>query len=141
VLKTLHLPLTLISSQDGITTFHSKVEDIARQRLASDDKLQQLPPDIVHKELMQELDRQAPRESTLRCILISHRYPIVERTAAEICTLSNASFAVEVRSSVQRILQASMPGSTTIGDAQAPPATDDIDASQKPDASTAEQKP
>ncbi|KAF8735660.1 hypothetical protein AX14_001715 [Amanita brunnescens Koide BX004] len=119
------LLLSQFQLSDGITTFHSKVEDIARQRLASDDKLQQLPPDIVHKELMQELDR----------------YPIVERTAAEICTLSNASFAVEVRSSVQRILQASMPGSTTIGDAQAPPATDDIDASQKPDASTAEQKP
>lgn len=90
---------------------------------------------------MQELDRQAPRESTLGFILISHRYPIVERIAAEICTLSDASFADEVRSSVQRILQASMPDPTTIGDAQAPPATDDIDAAQKPDASTTEPKP
>ena len=91
---------------------------------------------------MQELDRQAPRESTLGFILISHRYPIVERIAAEICTLSDASFADEVRSSVQRILQASMPDpTTTIGDAQAPPATDDIDAAQKPDTSTTEPKP
>jgi len=86
---------------------------------------------------MQELDRQAPLESPLLFILISHRYPIVERTAAEICTLSDASFADEVRSSVQRILQASMPESTAIGDEQAPPATGDIDAAQNPDASTA----
>ncbi|KAF8351224.1 hypothetical protein F5887DRAFT_936416 [Amanita rubescens] len=114
--------LSQFQRSDGISTFQSKVEDIARQRLASDDKLQQLPPDIVHKELMQELDR----------------YPIVERTAAEICTLSDNSFADEVRSSVQRILQASIPESTAIGDEQAPPATGDIDAAQKPDASTAE---
>lgn len=117
--------LSQFQRSDAITTFKSKVEDIARQRLASDDKLQQLPLDMVHKELMQELDR----------------YPIVERAAADTCTLSDASFADEVRSSVQRILQASMPDSTTISDAQAPPAPDNVDAAQKPSASSAEPQP
>ncbi|KAK2466415.1 hypothetical protein APHAL10511_002057 [Amanita phalloides] len=99
--------LSQFQRSDGMITFKSKVEDIARQRLASDDKLQQLPLDVVHKELMQELDR----------------FPIVERVAAEVCATSDASFAEEVRCSVQRILQASLADATTIGNEQVPPAT------------------
>ncbi|KIL68206.1 hypothetical protein M378DRAFT_185243 [Amanita muscaria Koide BX008] len=116
--------LSQFQRSDGVATFKSKVDDIARQRLASDDKLQQLPPDMVHKELMQEVDR----------------YPIVERAAADICTLSDASFADDVRSSVQRILQASIPETTGAGNAGtgASPTTDGVkaDAAQKQEPSS-----
>ncbi|KAF8631280.1 hypothetical protein AX15_002606 [Amanita polypyramis BW_CC] len=130
--------LSQFQRSDGITTFKSKVEDIVRQRFTSDDKLQQLPPDVVHKELMQELDRQVPSSFYLVSALSSCRYPIVERAAADICTLSDTPFADEVRSSMQRILQASMPDPTGIGNMQAPPATVDLNAAQRPDASSAE---
>lgn len=37
--------------------FMARVEDIAKQKLASDSKLQYMPEAAVHRELMQELDR------------------------------------------------------------------------------------
>jgi hypothetical protein len=45
--------------KDGISAFKAKIEDIARQRLASDKKLRYLPPEAVYKELMQDMDRLA----------------------------------------------------------------------------------
>ena len=37
--------------------FTARIEDIARQRLVTDQKLLLLPHDVVHRELMQEVDR------------------------------------------------------------------------------------
>jgi hypothetical protein len=37
----------------------SRVEDIARKKLETDQRLQYMPPDAVHRDLQQELDRSA----------------------------------------------------------------------------------
>ena len=64
----------------------------------------------------------------------------MERAAADICTLSDASFADDVRSSVQRILQASIPETTGAGNTGTgtSPATDGVkaDATQKDEVSS-----
>jgi hypothetical protein len=38
----------------------SRVEDIVRQKLQSDKKLEYMPQEAVHRELMEELDRYGP---------------------------------------------------------------------------------
>ena len=43
--------------QDGIAPLMARVEDIAKQKLASDQKLQYMSEAAVARELMQELDR------------------------------------------------------------------------------------
>ncbi|KAI9574509.1 hypothetical protein HD554DRAFT_2011676, partial [Boletus coccyginus] len=83
--------LTQFQHSERIASFQSRVEDIARQRLASDPNLITQPRDAVHHELMGEIDR----------------YPILERAVAEAPLLSEASFAETIRSSVQRILDES----------------------------------
>ncbi|KIJ70463.1 hypothetical protein HYDPIDRAFT_105193 [Hydnomerulius pinastri MD-312] len=83
--------LAQFQSSDRIATFKSRVDDIARQRLASDPKLVHMPHDTVHRELVGEIDR----------------YPIVERAVTEAPLLSDASFAAGIRASVQRILDES----------------------------------
>ena len=35
----------------------SRVQDIVQQRLAEDERLHYLPPEAVHNELMQDMDR------------------------------------------------------------------------------------
>ncbi|KAL4075735.1 hypothetical protein V8B97DRAFT_143796 [Scleroderma yunnanense] len=75
-------------SQDRITGFKSRVDDIAHQRLASDHKLIHMSHDTVVRELMGEIDR----------------YPIVERAVAEAPLLSETSFVAAIRTSLQRIL-------------------------------------
>lgn len=40
-----------------MTSFMNRVEDIARKKLDADEKLQYMPPETVHRELMLELDR------------------------------------------------------------------------------------
>ncbi|KAH7931263.1 hypothetical protein BV22DRAFT_8306 [Leucogyrophana mollusca] len=81
--------LTEFQNSDRIGAFKSRVEDIARQRLASDQKLQSMPHDAVHRELMGEMDR----------------YPIVERAVTDAPLLSDPSFTAAIRSSIQRILE------------------------------------
>jgi len=43
--------------QEGVSSFMNRVEDIARKKLDSDQRLQYMPPETVHRELQQELDR------------------------------------------------------------------------------------
>jgi hypothetical protein len=43
--------------QEGMSSFMNRVEDIARKKLDSDQRLQYMPPETVHRELQQELDR------------------------------------------------------------------------------------
>lgn len=80
--------LSQFQHNDRITAFKSRIEDIARQRLASDPKLIHMPHDAVHRELMGEIDR----------------YPIVERAVAEAPLLSEADFVANIRTSIERIL-------------------------------------
>jgi len=81
--------LTQFQRGDSTASFTSRVEDIARQRLLSDQKLQYMPPDAAHRELMKEMDR----------------YPIVERAVGELQMFADPSFITEIRNSVQKILR------------------------------------
>ncbi|KAG6330406.1 hypothetical protein ID866_8681 [Astraeus odoratus] len=83
--------LSQFQRSDRITAFKTRVDDIARQRLASDQKLIHMPHDTIHRELMGEIDR----------------YPIIERAVAEAPMLSEASFVTAIRASIQRILDES----------------------------------
>ncbi|KAL7282082.1 hypothetical protein ACG7TL_003551 [Trametes sanguinea] len=74
---------------EGMAAFLARVEDIAKQKLASDPKLQYMPEATVTREIMQELER----------------YPIVERAVADSPSLSNPAFASGVRNSLQKVLQ------------------------------------
>ncbi|KAI0676814.1 complex proteins associated with Set1p component shg1-domain-containing protein [Trametes maxima] len=74
---------------EGMAALLARVEDIAKQKLASDPKLQYMPEANVTREIMQELER----------------YPIVERAVNDVSSLSNATFASNVQSSVQKVLQ------------------------------------
>ncbi|KAF9222062.1 hypothetical protein BS17DRAFT_736681 [Gyrodon lividus] len=80
--------LAQFQRSERTVSFKSRVDDIARQRLASDQKLINMPYDVVYHELMGEIDR----------------YPIVERAVAEAPLLSDTTFAAAIRTSVQRIL-------------------------------------
>ncbi|KAI0663001.1 hypothetical protein C8Q70DRAFT_484733 [Cubamyces menziesii] len=75
--------------QEGMPAFLARVEDIAKQKLASDPKLQFMPEATVTREIMQELER----------------YPIVERAVSDVSSLSNPTFLAGVRDSVQKTLQ------------------------------------
>jgi len=84
--------LAQFQRSDRVDGFNRRIEEIIRQRMESDQNLQHLPPDSVHRELMQEMDR----------------YPLVERAAAEAPLISDANFASgTVRPSLQRMLNES----------------------------------
>ncbi|KIJ20112.1 hypothetical protein PAXINDRAFT_166255 [Paxillus involutus ATCC 200175] len=83
--------LTQFQRNERIVGFKSRVDDIARQRLASDAKLIDMPHDAIYRELVGEIDR----------------YPIVERAVAEAPLLSDTSFAAAIHTSVRRILDES----------------------------------
>lgn len=74
---------------EGMSAFMARVDDIARKKLETDQRLQYMPAETVHRELQQELDR----------------YPIVERAVADVRMLSDQSFISGIRDSVQRILR------------------------------------
>lgn len=80
--------LTQFRNGDGMTTFMARVDDIARQKLTSDQRLHYMPEAAVNRELMQELDR----------------YPIVERAVSDVRSLSDPTFAASIRESVNKIL-------------------------------------
>ncbi|KAN0097291.1 hypothetical protein V8E55_001737 [Tylopilus felleus] len=80
--------LTQFQHSERSVGFQSRVDDIARQRLASDPELIHQSQDVIYRELMGEIDR----------------YPILERAVAEAPLLSETSFAETIRTSVQRIL-------------------------------------
>ncbi|KAI0723431.1 hypothetical protein C8Q76DRAFT_722846 [Earliella scabrosa] len=58
---------------EGVAAFLARVEDIAKQKLASDPKLQYMPEANVSREIMQELDR---------CAVVLPDRPAVDRTEA-----------------------------------------------------------
>ncbi|KAF8138665.1 hypothetical protein EV363DRAFT_1445483 [Boletus edulis] len=80
--------LTQFQRSERIASLQSRVDDIARQRLASDPNLMNQSQEAIYRELMGEIDR----------------YPILERAVAEAPLLSETSFTETIRSSVQRIL-------------------------------------
>ncbi|ETW84446.1 hypothetical protein HETIRDRAFT_47313, partial [Heterobasidion irregulare TC 32-1] len=81
--------LTHFQQSDGMGPFMARVEDVAQKRLDSDSKLHYMSPEVVHRELLQELDR----------------YPIIERALAELQIFSDPAFAADIQQSVQRILK------------------------------------
>ncbi|KZT12701.1 uncharacterized protein LAESUDRAFT_639018 [Laetiporus sulphureus 93-53] len=74
---------------ESIEQLMARVEDIARQKMESEPKLQYMSETLASKELMQELDR----------------YPIVDRAVSDVRMLSDPSFAAGIRTSVRKILQ------------------------------------
>ncbi|KZT74434.1 hypothetical protein DAEQUDRAFT_761289 [Daedalea quercina L-15889] len=81
--------LSQFRSSDAMDILMTRVEDIVKQRLASDQKLHYMPETVMTRELMQELDR----------------YPLVERAASETRALSDPAFASGIRNSIKTILQ------------------------------------
>ncbi|TFK56139.1 hypothetical protein OE88DRAFT_1804906 [Heliocybe sulcata] len=81
--------LSQFQKGDDIESFMARVEDIARQRINADQKLQYMPPEAVHRELMQEIDR----------------YPLVERAVTDVSMISDPGFAANIRRSVTKILR------------------------------------
>lgn len=81
--------LTQFQNDDSFPAFKSKIEDMARHWLFSEEMMQYLPQDSVHKELAQEIDR----------------YPIVSRAILNVQMLSDEAFAANIHSSVQKILR------------------------------------
>ncbi|KAF7966932.1 hypothetical protein HWV62_36384 [Athelia sp. TMB] len=79
-----------------------RVEDKTRQKLA-DHRLQLMPPDTVHRELLQELDR----------------YPIVERALKESGILSDNALHEGLRDSLQNIIRESKGKGATKADTPA----------------------
>ncbi|KAH8115820.1 hypothetical protein DFH11DRAFT_1308136 [Phellopilus nigrolimitatus] len=82
--------LSQFKNEESITNFTARVQDIVQQRLRDDAKLQYLGPDAVHAELMQEMDR----------------FPLVERTVADLPALSDPSFSAGIRRSLTNLLRA-----------------------------------
>ncbi|KAL0949181.1 hypothetical protein HGRIS_009259 [Hohenbuehelia grisea] len=73
---------------DASAALKARIEDIARARLNSDQKLRYMPQESVHRELVQEVER----------------YPIVERAAAEFHAFSDPTFISSLKKSVHRTL-------------------------------------
>ncbi|KAL5488368.1 hypothetical protein ACEPAI_6476 [Sanghuangporus weigelae] len=73
---------------DAIGTFMSRVQDIVQHRLAEDERLQYLLPEAVHNELMQDMDR----------------FPLVQRSVADLPALTDPAFNASIRRSLARIL-------------------------------------
>lgn len=80
--------LAEFQKSDAMIPLMSRVEDIVRQKLQSDKKLEYLPHEAVHRELMDELDR----------------YPIVDRAFGDFRSRSNGSFSRAVNKSLKGIL-------------------------------------
>jgi hypothetical protein len=100
-------PFLKRGQKDRVDEFVACVEDIARQRLSSEQKFQYMPPEAVHRELMQEMDRSGGFERFLLLLTwYSPRYPLVERAVADMPMLSDATFASDIKKSVQKLLEA-----------------------------------
>lgn len=93
-----------------MAAFLTRVEDIAKQKLASDPQLQYMPEANVSREIMQELDRCAfwsccPFHVWGRHCAWLLRYPIVERAVQDFSLLSDPVLANSMRESMRKILQ------------------------------------
>ncbi|KAM5532417.1 hypothetical protein V8D89_013911 [Ganoderma adspersum] len=74
---------------DAMTALLSRVDDITREKLASDPKLQYMPEANVTREVLQELDR----------------YPIVDRAVKDGSILDDPSFVAKLRITMHNILE------------------------------------
>lgn len=74
---------------DAITALLSRVDDIAKEKLASDPKLQYMPEANVTREVMQELER----------------YPLVDRAVKDGSILDDPSFVAKLRNTMHNILE------------------------------------
>ncbi|KAF9451744.1 hypothetical protein P691DRAFT_807089 [Macrolepiota fuliginosa MF-IS2] len=81
--------LAQFQSSEGLATFKSRVEDVARQRLTNDHNLLYMPQEFIHRELMQELDR----------------FPIVERSTSELPILNDPALSTRIGDSLEKILK------------------------------------
>ncbi|KAJ7499266.1 hypothetical protein FB451DRAFT_1384978 [Mycena latifolia] len=72
----------------GFDAFKARIDEIARERIKSG-QMAYTAPDMLHKELMQEVNR----------------FPVVERFALEVPMLSDNAFKEGIRSSIQHILR------------------------------------
>ncbi|KAJ7067958.1 hypothetical protein C8F01DRAFT_1364386, partial [Mycena amicta] len=77
-------------SSDGYEVFKTRIGDIVRQRLHSGQVDSNMKPEILHKDLMQEINR----------------FPIVDRFASETSTgMLSDTFKDNLQSSLERILR------------------------------------
>ncbi|KAI0721918.1 hypothetical protein C8T65DRAFT_629651 [Cerioporus squamosus] len=74
---------------EGVASFLARVDEIVKEKLASDPKLQYMPEANVSREVMQELDR----------------YPIVERAVQDVRLLKDPTFVAGMKESMRKILQ------------------------------------
>ncbi|TFK86822.1 hypothetical protein K466DRAFT_663468 [Polyporus arcularius HHB13444] len=74
---------------EGVAAFLARVDEIAKEKLASDPKLQYMPEANISREVMQELDR----------------YPIVERAVQDVGRLKDPTFVAGMKESMRKILQ------------------------------------
>ncbi|EDR02363.1 uncharacterized protein LACBIDRAFT_309642 [Laccaria bicolor S238N-H82] len=65
--------LTQFQSDDSFPAFKSKIEDMARHWLFSEEMMQYLPQDSVHKELAQEIDRCSPMKPSPQTSILQFR--------------------------------------------------------------------
>ncbi|CCM05658.1 uncharacterized protein FIBRA_07888 [Fibroporia radiculosa] len=96
--------LAQFRSSDGMNSLMSRVEDITRQKFASDPKLQYMPDPMLIRELMQELDRYLVIFVALAVQIDRSRYPIVERAVADAPALSDPRFVSSIRESIGKTL-------------------------------------
>ncbi|KAF8503110.1 hypothetical protein BU17DRAFT_71813 [Hysterangium stoloniferum] len=80
----------------------SRVENISKEKLSSDVRLEQKTRAAVHSEVMQELER----------------YPIIERAVSEVAALNDEALLTSIEEYVRNILQGESNGSTKLWNAQ-----------------------
>ncbi|KAJ7688392.1 hypothetical protein B0H17DRAFT_1202945 [Mycena rosella] len=97
----------------GFEAFKARIDEIARERIKSG-QTSYTAPDLLHKELMQEVNR----------------FPVVERFASEVPMLSDSAFKDGIRSSIERILREDR-GQKDLSSAPAPPQPSTDSASAK----------
>ncbi|KAI0060209.1 hypothetical protein BV25DRAFT_1807627, partial [Artomyces pyxidatus] len=83
--------LSQFQSSGSLEPLLQRVEDIAQKRLDTDEKLHSKAPEVVQKELLQELDR----------------YPMVERAVGETSLLSDPALASGIQQHARKILKRS----------------------------------
>ncbi|KAA1469110.1 hypothetical protein DENSPDRAFT_834650 [Dentipellis sp. KUC8613] len=82
--------LAQFQNSDGMSAFMARVEDVVQKRLDLEhNKLQFMPQDYVHRELLQELDR----------------YPIVERAMGDFHAKTGAEMSSQIRKALQKALR------------------------------------
>ncbi|KAF8510367.1 hypothetical protein BU17DRAFT_55469, partial [Hysterangium stoloniferum] len=94
--------LTHFANSDEVRPLMSRVEEIAKEKLSSDVRLEQKTREAVHSEVMQELER----------------YPIIERAVSEVAALNDEALVTSIEEYVRNILQGESNDSTKLWNAQ-----------------------